>query len=65
MKTRIHVPGREPEYVDLGPSEWIPLHGHATLRGHIVTPAPMPLSESGERSRRFRERHGGRRAVQA
>jgi hypothetical protein len=33
---RIKLPDGTDRSVDLGPSRWVPIHGHATLRGHSV-----------------------------
>jgi hypothetical protein len=48
---RLSCPGRAPEFTDLGPARWVPLHGHATLGGHIVRPAPAGLITDAERAR--------------
>ena len=65
---RISTPGHRPAFIDLGPCRWVPLHGHATLRGHLCVPAPSgPYrsedSKAAQRVRAFRQRHGGRRAA--
>jgi hypothetical protein len=64
---RVNHPAAPVLYVDLGPCPWVPLHGHATLRGHAVVsgrlarpepesePAPS-MSLGAQRMRALRER---------
>ncbi|MBE3073137.1 MAG: hypothetical protein IMZ67_09195 [Acidobacteria bacterium] len=60
---RISTPDHRPTFIDLGPARWVPLHGHATLRGHMVVPPSTEYHRDGsaaQRVRAFRERHEGR-----
>ena len=64
---RIAQPHEPVRVIDLGPCRWVPLHGHATLRGHACVPESMAYrsedSKAAQRVRAFRKRHGGRRAA--
>jgi hypothetical protein len=47
---RITQPGCHPTFVDLGPERWVPIHGRATLRGHIARPMPAGFISPEERA---------------
>lgn len=61
---RIATPHEPVRYIDLGPAKWVPLRGHATLRGHLCVPEPVVYrsedSKATQRVRAFRLRHEGR-----
>lgn len=61
---RIAQPHEQVRFIDLGPARWVPLRGHATLRGHVVVPEPTEYrsvnSKAAARVAAFRKRHGGR-----
>jgi hypothetical protein len=45
---RIRLPDGTDRSVDLGPSRWVPIRGHATLRGHAVV-GQSGMSDDKER----------------